>query len=51
MQFERTINQRAALKEQLHDVKLKVIKNIKEAQTEGELLKRQAYEEIEEKKY
>ncbi len=51
IQFERTIQQRNALKEQLHEVKLKVINDFKEAELEGEMLKRQAMEEIEAKKH
>lgn len=51
IQFERTIQQRNALKEQLHEVKLKVINDFKEAEVEGEMLKRQAMEEIEAKKH
>ena len=48
-QVERTLQQRKSLKEQMHNVKMKVIKEYQDSEKEGELLKRQANEELETK--
>ena len=45
-EFDRKIMQRETLKAQLHDQKLKVIKQYQEAELEGEMLRRQAEEEL-----
>jgi len=48
-QFERTLQQRKSLKEQMHNVKMKVIKEYQDGEKEAEILKRQANEELEAK--
>ena len=48
-QVERTLQQRKSLKDQMHNVKMKVIKEYQDSEKEGELLKRQANEELESK--
>ena len=48
-QVERTLQQRKSLKDQMHNVKMKVIKEYQDSEKEGELLKRQANEELETK--
>ena len=49
-EFDRIIQQRKNLKDQLQEVKMKVIKNYQEEELEGEMLKRLAQQDLEEKR-
>jgi len=49
-EVDRILQQRKDLKEQLHNVKLKMIKDYQEAELEGQILKNMAREDFEAKK-